>query len=238
MVKNKKSNLSYEDEIAWKERQMEIKNERKFESEYEEENVGKKWLVGVDEKVMQRCFQLLDVVKKYLTINNGDFSMYDRFYERFRKLSNHIIDEQNNYGAWKELRDGITLYILDDIGYDNIKIYLPKGTRIPKPKIDFMKLLLNHPELFNRGVASDKDLSNSLSEVKTKDLEKLAKFLGVRTEQFWNELFGIEETHTSTNILGRSLNSILKVIDDELEKRHSDKLVVSKAVQNKISQKD
>ena len=146
--KRKKSRMSYEDEIAWQERKRQMKEEKKLEKISEEEKKG--GLANIEEKTMQRCYFLFSVIKKYLTINNGDFSIYDRLYRRYNYLVNNCLGEQ--YGAWKDLHDKIKIYIHDVIGYDNIKIYLPKDIKIPKVKYDAktkMNFLIQNFELFS-----------------------------------------------------------------------------------------
>ncbi len=179
---------NFDDEIAWKERQKELEEEKKFKETLEEEKMkkGDRFLADPEEGIMQRCYFLLGVIEKYLTVNNGDFSTYDALYNRYNYLVKHCLchDEYYTYEdiykyvvrPWKEFHDIIKLYIHDDIGYDNIKIYLPKGTKIPKVKKNdelLARFLLNNikstvnkteDDLKNDKVAVNKAIQDKLSQ--------------------------------------------------------------------------
>ena len=60
---------NFDDEIAWKERQKELEEEEKLEEILKEERANKgNRLAGTEEGIMQRCYFLFSVIKKYLQV--------------------------------------------------------------------------------------------------------------------------------------------------------------------------
>ncbi len=89
-----KSKLSYEDEMAWKERLEEIREEKKIKETIDDINqIEECYHI---ESVQQKCFSLIDIIGKYLKENNGDFSEYDKFKKIFNNISRWYFDYNPN----------------------------------------------------------------------------------------------------------------------------------------------
>ncbi len=120
----KKNKMNYEDEMAWKERQQEIEREKETITSFPD----------YKETIMHKCLFLLDILKKYLIENSVDSKFYMYFLGSFNCLYKRL-DEENidlDYFMWKVLHGSISEYMYLEMGDDNIKKYLPKGSRIPR----------------------------------------------------------------------------------------------------------
>jgi len=124
----KKNKMNYEDEMAWKERQQEIEKEKETITS----------LPDYREPIMHRCLFLLDILKKYLIENSVDLKFYTYFLERFTCLYKRLDEEDTDLDLfmWKVLRGSISEYMYLEMGNDNIKKYLPKGSKMSRKPED------------------------------------------------------------------------------------------------------